>query len=502
MTLRTYIRLLRPLATLPSIASCTFLAYGFGSGFHRMLNRPAAFLALGTALPLMLGIMLAGAVHEPMHRPFALLLPGNTRAFRRITVIALLVLAGFVTSAAALIDPALSPFACFGIACALLALPCLDRRLKIGGVGWALGAWIIWMGLNYYAGALVQPAILAAPWLFFFGGVGIAAAALARGFSATDRHQRAETYFIPFPHSLALLFDQRSNSRQIQQLLLNSQRRRAKPAAFGGDWTVHSVGSTTREWMQVFWHAHLGHIRSYATFAGYQLRIGATVAIAVLLAPLFFVPLMWLGNVPFHFQDYWLNLTWLTSMEPPPESQQLKSPLQLFCPMILPGIAALIGMTIVTPRWSYPLSRDRVAAIVFSLTVRQLTLALALPTVAVFSCSLLGQFISGRMQTNCGLNSIAAMTLLLIVYLPLMACAAAFRSHLARFLWSAPLGIATGAAALQRHLWTEAILSWPGIVTALLASGAAFTLLWFGLRHSYRTNDLIFSRSPLAGSMQ
>ena len=115
MTLRTYLRFLRPVRSLLVIAFYTFVASSFGRSLFRLNEATSLFLALSTALPLMLGIAIAGAAHEPMHRPFFLLLPDGLRHLRNTTLLAVVVFACAVTCAVAYVEPSVPPFATLGL---------------------------------------------------------------------------------------------------------------------------------------------------------------------------------------------------------------------------------------------------------------------------------------------------------------------------------------------------------------------------------------------------
>ena len=133
MNLRTYLRFLRPVRSLLVIALFLEAAYLWAHSVFHVDGATARFLALTTALPLLLGIVIAGAAREPMHRPFFLLLPGGPRRLRKATLLALAVSAFAVTFGVACIEPSVSPFATLGLAAGLIALPGINRHYQ-GGV--------------------------------------------------------------------------------------------------------------------------------------------------------------------------------------------------------------------------------------------------------------------------------------------------------------------------------------------------------------------------------
>jgi hypothetical protein len=499
MTLRTYIRLFRPIPSLVFSVCYALIAFAFGGSLFRLDARTAWFLASAVALPLLLGFTLAGTVHEPMHRGFILLLPDSTRQFRRVTALALLVLAGFVTAAAALANPAVSPVATFGLAAALLALPCLDHHQLLAGMGGLCIAAVAWIALNFLIGPLVQPAMLAAPWAFCAGGLAVAAAALGRGFSRAHQRQRAETYFAPLINSLALIFDRRTAGRQVQELLLSRERRLQPKQKPGRDWTVRSVGPSTCEWMRVLLHGFLGG-RPNNSYPKTQLQFAAGFIVYVLGLPLLSSLFRLLSDRSMIIPGYWETLASFAG----PISLSAKNPLtgmvQLMSPLLQPGFAMVTAINIVRPQLPFPISRERLARTVFGLSLLQVGVALTMPGTIIFLCSLLGQFISGHILPNFGLRSFLGVDLLLAVGLPLVLCSGTFRHAAVRLFVALATSTPIGVAVYFRDTWTPMVTTVPSVLISLLVCGGTVYLLWLCLLREYQTKDLLFEPGPIGAS--
>jgi len=492
MTLRTYLRFLRPARSSLVIAVYTGVAFLWEHSLFHQDKVTAGFLALSTALPLLIGIAIAGAAHEPMHRAFFLLLPDGPRHLRRVTLLVIAVCAFVVSCAVAYVEISVPPLASLGLAAGLMALPCINRN-RLGGIeGW-LVALCGWAVFNLTAGGLLRPAMMAAPWAFLLGGCALTAASLAWGLSRRHLRQRAGILFISAPSMFfSCLFHSRMMARWMDEAALYRARRAKKNSPTGRDWPVRSVGSSTRAWMRVFWHAFAGR-RRRNSFLTVQLTIVAPVIICGLIIPLL------VGFLIVHSHttaDYWRSLAALTS----PEFKQPKLPLAGFAGFLGGLMQALIAafslLMTPPPQLAYPISRERQARIVFGLSLVQLASALVLPATSVFLLSLLGQTVSGQFLPGYGLPSIVAIDLALAVGLPLLACAGSIRGSVGRILWAVPFAFAILAAIFTRNSWMPYVLTFSGIVVTALVASANVGLLWLSLRHHYRTCDL-FSDAPL-----
>jgi uncharacterized membrane protein YhaH (DUF805 family) len=492
MTLRTYLRFLRPVRSSLVIAVYTSVAFLWEHTLFGFDKVTSLFLALATALPLLLGIAIAGAAHEPMHRAFFLLLPDGPRHLRNATLLVIAVFAFAVCCAVAYVETSVPPLASLGLAAGLMALPCINRN-RLGGIeGW-LVAFCGWAVFNLAAGGLLRRAMMAAPWAFLLGGCAVTAASLAWGLSRRHLRQRAGIPFISAPSMFfSCLFHSRIQARWMDEVALYRGRRAKKNSPTGRDWPVRSVGSSTRAWMQVFWHAFAGR-RRRNTFLTVQLTVVAPVIVCGLIIPLL------VGFLVFHSYttaDYWRSLAALAS----PDWKQSKLSLVGFGGFMGGIMQALIAafslLMTPPPQLAYPISRKRQARVVFGLSLVQLASALVLPATSVFLLSLLGQIVSGQFLPGCGLPSIVAIDLVLAVGLPLLACAGSMRGSVGRILWAIPFAFAILAAVFTRSSWMPYVLTVPGVAVTALVASASVGLLWLSLRRYYRTCDL-FSGTPL-----
>ena len=484
MTLRTYLRFLRPVRSLLVIAFYTWIAFLAEYSWFHFDKATSCFLALSTALPLLLGIAIAGASHEPMHRPFFPLLPDGPRHLRRVTLLVMAVFAFAVSCAVAYVETSVPPLATLGLAAGLIALPCINRHRLLGGAAGALAAIGGWMIFNLTVGGLLRPAMKAAPWAFLLGGFALAAASFAFGFSRRYLRQRAATLFISLQSSVfSYLFHPRLTARQTEEIALCRGRRGKKDLPVARAWPVRSVNSSTRAWMQVFWHAFAGR-RRRNNFFTIQLTLIAPVIVWGLFMALF------TGN-SHTVSDGWQSLATLASAEPiRPHSPAVGSS-WVWGWIMQAGAAGFTFLMVPAPQLAYPISRERLARVVFRLSLVQLAAALTLPGAAIFLLSLLGQMGSGHFLPGLGVPSIVATDCALAVGLPLLACTDSLSRSAARILWAVPVVIAILVAVPACIFWMPYVLTFPGIAVAALVAAASVGLLRLCLRRHYRTCDLI-----------
>ena len=260
----------------------------------------------------------------------------------------------------------------------------------------------------------------------------------------------------------------------------------------GRDWTIRSVGSSTRAWMQVFWHAYAGR-RRHSNFLASHVAPVASMLVGLLVA--IFVAIFFMGP-SYTLSDYERLLATLAAPENMlPASRDAETD-WVVGGMMQVGAAALSMFMVVSPQLAYPISRERLARVVFGLSLVQLAVALALPSAAFFLLSLVGQIASDHFWPGYGLPTIAALDLALAVGLPLLACAGSFSRPVVRILWAILIAIGLLIAVITRGDWTPYVLTLPGVVATVLVASANVGLLWLRLRHHYRTCDL-FSDAPL-----
>ena len=483
MNLLVYLRFLRPLRSLVVVAICTLYAgWLWGQNVLHLDHAAAWFDALAVALPLLLGFFIAGAAHEPMHRPFALVLPNIRRRQRAAAAVSVLIAAFAATCGAIWVVPTVSPVATFGLACAFSALPCLDRRQWLYGMAGGLAAFLCWLLLGVVAGAKLTLVLNAAPWLFLLGGMAISVASLARGFSRESLRIRSGTLFISYQTGFCShLFHRGMVARWQAEVLAHRNRQGKGPSPAGRDWTVRSVGTTSLDWMRVFWHAKFG-ARKRNSFLHMQLIFAVMTLGAVAVLP----------GVAYYFgkKDYWAVLAQCAAPDMNMFTEGAIVGIGINFMMILPGMAMLCTMALVTPQLAYPISRVRLARVVFWQSVAQWAVALVVPVTSLFIASLLGQFMSGQFRPGYGLPALLAIDLSLAVLLPLMVAAGTVRGPVLRIITAVPVGMAIFLAVFSRPSWGSYILTLPAVLGVLAATAAGQWLLWHRLHRDYATADL------------
>ena len=470
-----YLRFLRPVRSLLVVAICTVYSGSmWGQNVLHLDPRTAWFMALVIALPLLLGFFIAGAAHEPMHRPFALVLPNLRRRQRRAAAVSVLIAAVAATCGAMWVAPAVSPFATFGLACALIALPCVDRRQQLGGLAGGIVAILSWLLLGFVVGAKLGLALNAAPWLFLLGGLTISAGSLVQGFSRGSQRSRAGTLFVSYQTGFcSLLFRREMLARWQAEVTANRNRQKGRPSAPGRDWPVCSVGNSSLDWIKVLWHANFGG-RKRCSFIELHLRLAVFILIFSAVV---------LGLTGFFLQkEYWGTLVQLAA----PDFSRV-GPFVMF----QPGMAMLCALMLLPQQLAYPLSRERLARVVFWQAVSQWAAALVVPTASIFLVSLIGQAITGQFLPAFGLTALCAIDLVLAMVLPLVVVIGTLRLPGLRIAAGGFLGFAILMVLFARPHWNDTILTMPGILGVLAATAATQWLLWHRLHRQYATSDLV-----------
>jgi hypothetical protein len=243
--------------------------------------------------------------------------------------------------------------------------------------------------------------------------------------------------------------------------------------------------------MHVFWHAFWGR-RRRNNFLTSQLITVAPVFVGGLVGLLATGLLMG----PSHpLADYWRILAIMAAPENLLPTSNEAGFVWIAGGVMQAGAAAFSLLMILPPQLAYPVSRERLARVVFGLSLVQLVVALALPAAAVFLLSLLGQIVSGHFWPAYGLPTIVALDLALAVCLPLLACAGSFSRPIVRIIWAIPVAFAILIAVITRGNWTPFVLTVSGGIATVAVASANVGLLWRGLRHHYRTCDLFSNPS-------
>ncbi len=494
MNLLVYLRFLRPLRSLVVVAIYTLLAELWGKSLLGLETVTSSFLALAVALPLLLGFFVAGAALEPMHRPFALVLPNIRRRQRANAAVSVLIAAVVATCGATWwANATVSPVATFGLACALSALPCLDRHQRLGGQAGGLAAFLGWLSTCWVIGPKLALAMNTIPWLFLLGGLGICAASLVQGFSRGSFRARADILFIAYQTNFSsYLFHRGMVARWQAEVMAHRNRQKTSRSAPGRDWVVRSIGASSIDWMRVFWHANFG-ARKQGSFLNVQLGFAAAILVYTftLLGIIYFI-----GQ-----KDIWAILAQLAAPDPKMFTTKTAAGVGVNFMLLLPGMAMVCASLTLRPQLAYPISRLRLARVVFWQAVVQWTAALVVPATTIFLVSLVGQIISGHFLPGYGLPALLAVDLPLAVLLPLLVATGTVRRPTFRLLATVPIAIAIISAGVTRPHLSGYVLSLPGILGMLGSIAASQWLLWHRLHRQYATSDLTLGTgfvNPLA----
>ena len=474
MKLLIYLRFFRPLRSLFLVAAYTGLAgWAFGPTFFQLDPRTAWLIALTVALPLLLGVFIGGAVHEPMHRPFALLLPGLRERQRMAATFSVLIAALATTCVAALASPSVSPVGSFGLACALISFPCINRHQALSGGGSVLISVAIWLFTCLAVGPKLAPTLNAFPWAFLFGGLAICATCLVRGFSRGSLRSRTHTLFIAFQTNLCSYYFHRGMlARWLAELAARKNQLKQGGATAGRNWTVRSVGPNSLDWMRVFGHANYGG-RKRSSFFEVQMT---------------FVFIIFMNAVIFsgidrfsHHHSFWTSLARIGAAD-------LTSGVTSFA--LQPFMIVLCALTLHPQRLAYPISRLRLARIEFWQIITQLATGLVIVALSLLLASLIGQAVSGKFFPSYGLPPLLTIDLQMAVLLPLFIAAGKLQHHGLRIF----AGVSTVAAMILTPFvtshWGSLLLTPPGILTLLAAAAVSQWVLWRRLHRHYATVDL------------
>lgn len=509
MTFRTYLRLSQPIPALLTAALYTNGAWAFGTLLFGLSSANSRLLSLLLALPLLLGADLASAAHTALHRPFSPLLPDVLDRVQRATLWAALVCDLAITLVVACFFPAVPAAAVFGFAAPLLLLPCLNRRrlvaraslfnitANLGGLQFPLFGILGWLIFMKLAATRLVPAMQAAPWLFFVGGLAAGAWLLRRAFTRESLRERAETPFISPNVAWIVVFNRKVMARQQEEARQHVARRGSDSAsgAFatrpGRDWTVRTVGPRTRDWLRVHWHAAYGAMRHGSFLRAQGILFLVLLGYTLLLPALGFMFAM-LDHRPFGIAGYLDSLASLDRIDLDHVSSGVQAGAAIMALLLYVGFTfafTLAGQ--LRPRLPYPVSRERLAQTAISHAVLQTGFALLIPTAALTVASGLGQALTGKFAPALGVQPLLELDLVFVPLLLLVASAGRLPNLIARFATLVPLAALGCAIAVSRSWWSDYVVSWPGLFSLALSIVAAATLLRWQIRRHFRTCDLI-----------
>ncbi len=501
MNPRVFLRLLQLPRTIPFVAFWTAVALLFNRVYFGLAwPREALFVTAAVTLPLLLGITFASCLHAALHRPFALLLPSAGKKFRRAAALGYLVLAAALTFLDRALAPAAPMPALFGLALALLSLACGHRRqgfYRLGAFGGIAGLLLVasaWLVFHLRFASALQPALEASPAWFCLGGLAVASIAFSRGFSRAALRLRAATPYFAVAVTWAA-FDRDVMRRQLEELSQFNVRRGRGARHLRRDWTLGRVSPRLRDWLRVLDHQQAMPPRR-------MLWIGFVVTVVALVTGVGAVSVL-----AFHgrAQPGGLFLGTLANLTAAPD-QLTALARSSFAFLAVAVYAPMFGFNPSRPRLPYPISRTRLAEIVFAHLSVNLVGGLAVRLLAFGLCSFCAQVLVERFNPAGGLAAVVVLGLALLPFLPLSVLASFAAEGTPRNfpVNLRSIGVYLGAVIVlpvARLTASGFLLSPAGAVTCALLTAAGFLWLRQRIRRHYLNCDLNVEAawaSPLA----
>ncbi|MBP7371334.1 MAG: hypothetical protein KBG39_03575 [Opitutaceae bacterium] len=486
MNARLYLRLLRPGRMLAVLAIYGWFVWAWLHFLFGLPDAAARFLALAVIIPALLGGFLIGPIHEAMHRTFFPLLPGARLALRRWHGIGLIVGGLALLALAIPLVPEHSPAALAGLIALSMTLPMLNRRRRIG-LWHSYTLVLIGAGILLALAGYVPLAQLchAAPWLVLAAALSGAALCFRAGFSDPFVRDR---WHDPF------LYCMQSTMPFVESDILNHvqaqarQHAAARSTAASRTWTVTRVGSSLREWVRVVHFARFGASSHLHTAAGLSITL-------LCIVPIFAVTtyLLALAASP---NDHVTPAQFCAQLLSNATTGQLNSSDLVELIFVMPAVMACMTTAIfaqraIAPAYTFPISRDRLAAVLFFETYRTVGTLLVIFLAGWLACYLAAALVAGQ-PFHLGLMARATASTLPV--LPIASLTLALFLRVRRLLWRVPLfvGQVVGAPIVQvlfvktclDRAFTPLPLAIYTVVTAL-----AVWLCWRAFRSHYRTCD-------------
>ena len=499
MNWRIYLMVLRPWSALFGVAVYTFLGAGMTPIWFHASGPTTLFLTTAIVLPLLVGGILTYTILVQLHQPTFLLLPAGLRRWRRATTIAAVICSSAVATLVSIVAPAVPFLASFGLAAGLMTLFFPNRHRFAMGIFWSPLLFALWITFNLTFASSLPAAMIAAPWLFFLGGLTLAAGCISFGLSNRHLRSRTETQCVHFMGTdFNVLFDRRLQAQlRDRHARTIQQKNQYRPAPPGQNWKIKQVRPAITDWMQVIWHAAYSN-RQRGAWRRVHFIYGIVALLLFLLLPLLNIPMnRLLGTSPAtSTTDYWDTLAIIGS---PIMKRQIHPGVPLkFSDMLSllahSSLASMIFMLTPLPQLAYPISRRRMVKIVFALTLRQLVTALLFSTAIMLFVSWLGQIVTGHFLPAGSNAGTGAVALLLAIMLPQIACASMTRSLFVRLVWGVVSVGGTMCAGFAVSLLADHFFNPWGIFCSALAIGASVGLLWWRLQQHYCRNDLVFEK--------
>lgn len=419
----------------------------------------------GMLFPMAVGMTLASMLHEPMHRPFGLLLPGARRRFFGSHVIAVSLVALGCALVGHFVDRTLPVAGLAGIAAAALsfALP-FEPDFRWSGSRALAGAGLAGAVVAIRCAGEIKGFLLGQPWLG--GGVALAIAVInfAAAFSTHERRRRALT---PFTSHLSSFLDP-------ELMALCVKERTARGAPSRRHWRLWPAGGSLRVWLKAMRYERSGRDAPASLIFGWWCAVGL---------------ILYAGLKDKAATGFAAAIYSLVELPPAPASRFHDFP------FLMTLLTLSLGLWAPRAGWLYPVSRTRRAQVTFAVSAWQSTLLFVLVTGTV----LLSAWIASQwLALPFRVQSAVQFTLSLAVVLPLLPLIQWCLLHgevrrdrtlplLCGLLSIAPLFLwRTFGGWLATHL-----VSPGGVAVCVLLIGASQFAYYAALRRFYRKGDLI-----------
>ena len=484
MSLRTYLLLLRPIRTLALAAFLQFGAFVILVAPMGVSLPEFALLALCLLLPLTLGSLLIAPLHEVAHRSSFPMLPGADRQLFRSHAIAFagaaLLLCGLALWLVSLIPP---PAAC-GLILAALALPLLNPHQGITMGGNPIFGLTIIIGLILVILARTQLIALShtAPWLLFVAGLAFTHVCFRLGFARDRLRARSANPFYFAPQSTLLFV-----GTDIQQHAQAESSRLAEQRSTrrGADWSAPAFRDTLRDWLRILHQARFG--RSHwlsSNFSAFAATLAGTVT-ALLVCVLFDAGLDW---------QQWGTYCRLLVEAARSSGEIAQSDVRLnFVMMPQIGFAvALTGALMAgVPPQAFPLSRTRLANVLFLAFERRALLSLAGCAAGGIAVLATAALVAGQPWSFALLHRFLPLPAVALIAANLLPMAVFSRGALTQIFFGLlafpGFIIATFAVVLRDSGSSSSVFS---IAIFSILTMASLAFAWSTFRRHYRTCDL------------
>ena len=487
MTLKSYLTLLRPIRTLALAAFILPSLLVLIGGVLEFSSAEFVFVALCLVTPLTLGSLLIAPLHEVAHRSSFPLLPGAGRQLHAGHFIGFGVVSLLLGTLAAFCVSAVPGHAACGLVIACLALPLLNPNRTIGAMSFGtsaiLGPILITSLILATAGhhPLIQLGT-AAPWVSLIGGIAVAYTCFRIGFDPARLRARSAHPFFYAPQSTLLFVGTDVLKHAFAEAIHLREHRRSRA---GVDWAKGTFRDTLRGWLSVLHHARFGQSRlSCSTISVFF------AAAASLAAGLFTIVFLDAGLDSQKWETYCRLLVDAARSSGPIAQREVRFSF-IMMPLIGFGYALTSAFLAGVPPQAFPLSRTRLADVLFLAVERRTLLALAGGTVGTATVLATAAIVSNQPWSFALLHRFIPIPAVALIAANLLPMAMFSRSALGQISFGllAYLGfiIATFAVVLRDSGSSSSVFS-IAIFSILTLASLAFA--WSTFRRHYRTCDL------------